>query len=109
MSKLENLMLVSITLSVAGKPANPDIDELPSDICSIETTINLSGGDGAEELVEVLTAIATAAKEQRLYGWMTQDVAEAVAGSGEIVPLTMEDYATRFAAASAESKRGGNA
>lgn len=94
MSNIENLMHVSITVSVHGKPASPDFTTA-ADICGEEVTLNLGAGADADGLAATLNEIATAAQEGRLYGWMAQEIAEMVA-TDDIVPLTIADYAAAF-------------
>lgn len=91
MSKLENLMHVSITVSVHGKPASPDFQSA-ADICDQEITLNLGGGKDADSLAATLEEIAAAARDGHLYGWMAQEIAEMIS-TDDIVPLTPEDYA----------------
>jgi len=93
-SKLENLMHITITVSVHGKPVGPDFTTA-ADICGEEFTLNLGAGADADELAAALNEIATAAQEGRLYGWMAQEIAEMVAAD-DIVPLTIDDYAAAF-------------
>jgi hypothetical protein len=81
----DDFMVVSVSLQFRAK-LNPDIkDPQPFEITEIEQ--NFLAADAAGYLEEVLSAI----RDRRLYGFMTQEAAEAPVAAGDWIAMTTED------------------
>lgn len=88
---INDLLAVSIRIRVAGfathwseSGGGYTRDNLPAqDVCEQELELNLAPD---QDLVFVLSQMAEAVEEGRLYGWMAQYRADLALGAGEIAP-----------------------